>query len=1168
MTASLRSRLLLIFGTAALALVVMLAGSAWIGAGQTRDLRDVEDRLVPKLELGPKLEGAFEHMRQAMQDAVAAQDTPELEATLELRNQLFDLIASTHGVIDPNDAALLRWTIHDYYDVSHDVSRRLIAGETGEELVDEMARMQAQQAKAIALIKRTTGLSERELAGSFAAVANASRRADRFRFGIGLLGLALVLAFSSSVTRSVLRSISNLSRGFARFAVGDFHEPIAASGLAELAQVAREANAMAASLRDLGAQRDRHDWLKESEALVSNEMRGGAEPATIAERALRCIAERTHAAAGALYLLEDGGLWLRGQYALPNAPEFAPLDPLDPHASGRGLLLEAARSTKLKVIEEVPEDYVKIGSGAGEGAPRALAFLPLFWAGETVGVLELAYFNDCPADVREFLGSLQQVLVIGLQAALSRAALKQALQRSQQQAERLAAQEEELRANNQELQSQHEELRVANAELEEQRRLLSTQNEELEEARVRLQQKAEELTRMSAYKSQFLANMSHELRTPLNSMLLLSHLLAQNEAGNLNPKQVEYSKTIHSAGGDLLNLINQVLDLAKIEAGRQELRLEAVPLTRFSEQMRRVFEPLADEKRLKLEISLDPELPERVTTDPQRVERILMNLLGNAVKFTDHGTIRLAFAKPSAGAKAHRPGLELDGCFALIVSDTGIGIPAEAQERVFSPFEQIESHSNRRYAGTGLGLAISRESAALLGGELQLESTPGQGSTFTCYLPMQAAPLLAAAHSKRPSQPEAGGIVDDRAALGAEVPHVLVIEDDAVLAEQLVDIVRARRLKVVVTHSGEEGIALARAHRPQGIVLDVKLPDTDGWSVMERLRNDPVTREIPVHFVSGVDSKERGLALGAVGYLMKPATHAELARAVRALTPSAARDSRRILVVEDSVAEGESLCALLERQSFSAERVGSAREALDQLETRHFDCMILDLGLPDMDGLAVLETLRARGGNDAPRVIVHTGRALSKRETQQLEAYAEAVVLKEGDSAARLLEEIRLFVSHVKDTLPSRVKSRLPPASATAPADVSLSGITLLLAEDDMRTVYALSAMLTGKGAHVLVADTGLEALELLGRHPSVDAVLMDIMMPVMDGYEAMRKIRENVRFQRLPVIALTAKAMKGERERCLEAGANEYLTKPIDADQLLSTLIRFFPGGRDAARA
>ncbi len=1158
MNSSLRSRLLLIVGAATLSLVVSLIGSALIGAQQTRDLRDVEQRLVPKLELGPKLESEFDHLRQTMQDAVSAQDAPALDATLELRNQMFDTIGASHGVIDPNDAALLRWTVHDYYEVAHDVSRRLIAGETGEDLVDVMARMQAQQAKTSALIKRTTGLSRSELTASFGAVVNANQHADRFRLGIGLVGLALVLAFSLSASQSVLRGIRSLSSGFSRFATGDFRERIPEAGFEELAKLAREANQMAANLRELAEQRDRHDWLKESQVELSEAMRGDAEPGVLADLVVRCLAHRTSAVAGALYMLEDGGLTLQGRYAVSSSmPEFAPLDPLQRSGVGQGLLVEATRAKGLLVIDELPVDYVKIRSGLGEAPPRCLVFLPLSRADETVGVLELALFKTCSSEMRELLTSVQEMLVIGLQAARSRAALRDALERSQRQAERLAAQEEELRANNQELQSQHEELRVANSELEAQRETLSQKNGELEEARLRLQQKAEELTKMSSYKSQFLANMSHELRTPLNSMLLLSHLLAQNEAGNLTAKQVEYCKTVHSAGGDLLTLINQVLDLAKIEAGRQDLQLETVSLQRFAEHARRVFEPLAAEKNLTLKIEVLPDVPAAITTDPMRVERIVTNLLGNAIKFTDRGHVALRIARPAPEAKALRPDLDLADCVALSVSDTGIGIAADAHDRVFAPFEQIESHSNRRYSGTGLGLAISRESSQLLGGELQLESRPGHGSTFTCFLPVKTRDAARAARELKPSL--APAVADDRAELGNDAPHLLVIEDDPVLAEQLVEIIRGRRLKVVLATNGEDGIALARAKKPQGIILDVTLPDIDGWAVMERLRAHPATREIPVHFVSGVDAPDRGLALGAIGYLMKPASHAELAQAVRALTPAAHHSARRILVVEDSAVEGDSLCELLARESFEARRVGSARAALDALEKGRFDCMILDLGLPDMDGLAVLETLRARGAVDAPRVIVHTGRALNKRETQQLEAYAEAVVLKEGDSGARLLEEIRLFVSHVKDGLSPKARSQIPPAST--PVDVSLAGKKLLLAEDDMRTVYALSALLTSKGAEVLLADTGREALELLSANPDVNAVLMDIMMPEMDGYEATRKLRQNPRFRDLPVIALTAKAMKGERERCLEAGASDYLTKPVDTDKLLRTLQTWLAG-------
>ena len=914
---------------------------------------------------------------------------------------------------------------------------------------------------------------------------------------------------------------------------------------------------MAANLQRLAEQRDRDDWLKESQARFSDELRGDLEPGSLAERVVRFVALRTGAVAGALYMLEDGGLRLRGRYALTGGVEFVPLEPLQTTSPGEGLLVEATRATGLVIVDDVPDNYLKVRSALGEGSPHTLLFLPLARSSETIGVLELALFTRCPPEVRDLLSSVQEMLVVSLQAARSRAALRQALERTQHQAERLTAQEEELRANNQELQSQHEELRVANSELETQRLALSQQNGELEEARRRLQQKAEELSKMSSYKSQFLANMSHELRTPLNSMLLLSHLLAENESGRLSPKQVEYSKTIHAAGGDLLTLINQVLDLAKIEAGRQDLALESVELRRFADNVRRVFEPLAHEKGLQLSVEIAPDAPQSITTDPQRVERILTNLIGNAIKFTDQGEVKLRIARAAQGTQFVRADLQADSCLALSVSDTGIGISEDAHERVFAPFEQIESHSTRRYAGTGLGLAISRESAALLGGELQLASRPHQGSTFTCFLPLRIA--AEQPFSLRPpgQKPE---VLDDRRQLTAQTPHLLVIEDDPVLAEQLVEIIHARRLQALVATSGEEGLRLARQNKPQGIILDVKLPDVDGWTVMERLRTHPATREIPVHFISGVDSSARGLALGAIGYLMKPASHAELALAVRALAPVSGGEAARILVVEDSVAEGESLCELLRREHFEAERVGSARAALEALEKQRFQCMVLDLGLPDMDGLAVLETLRARGAADAPRVIVHTGRALDKREIQQLEAYAEAVVLKQGNSAARLLEEIRLFVSHVRDNLSPRARSQIPPAHSGN--EVSFAGLKLLLAEDDMRTVYALSALLTSKGATVLVADTGREALELLDRNPDLDGVLMDIMMPEMDGYQATRQLRADPRFGNLPVIALTAKAMKGERERCLEAGASDYLTKPIDTEKLLQTLQAFLPRG------
>ncbi|HEX7668553.1 MAG TPA: response regulator, partial [Polyangiaceae bacterium] len=1152
-------KLLLMVAMALVPLAIVVSGSSLIGARQARDLTDVESRLVPKLELGPRLEAEFERLRQNLQDAVAAQDSAGLDAAAETKEKLFALVAGAGAALTPGQAAALRWGVQDYYQIAENVSRRLIAGETGETLVDDIARMQAQQLKAAQLIKKTTGLDKNELSAGFSSVRSASTKADQFRLAIGLSSFALVLVLSVWAGRGILRVLRDLSEGFSRFATGDFGQPIPVTAGDDLGRVAEEANQMAASLRRLGEQRDRNDWLREGQAGLSRELTGDLDLETVTERALWFLSKRVGARAGALYLKEDeGGFRLVSQYALGSPAESgenAGTPEVTPRFGPReGLIGQAAQADDILVIDDPPPDYLRVRSGLGETAPRSVVFVPLLHLGRCVGVAELALLSPLSEQARELLTSIRQIFVIKVEAAKSRAALRTLLLRTQAQAERLATQEEELRLSNQELQSQEAGLRGANEELEAQRRVLSEKNAQLEDARERVQEKADELARVSSYKSQFLANMSHELRTPLNSMLLLSHLLSENETRTLTPKQVEHCRTIHAAGQDLLSLINQVLDLAKIEAGRQDILLESVALESFAAYAARVFLPLAAEKGIRLVTEVEEGAPKAITTDHQRVERILTNLLGNAIKFTEQGQVTLRIGRPQPDTRFHRPELSSERTVAFAVTDTGIGIPTEAHGRIFAPFEQVESHTQRRYTGTGLGLAIARESTELLGGELRLESAPGRGSTFTCYLPEGAtAPLdRPEATPADKEKPDVAPVADDRENLVPKESHLLVIEDDPFLAEQLVDIIHARKFKAVVATTGQEGLRLARELAPKGIILDVKLPDIDGWTVMERLSQDVSTRAVPVHFISGVDTPERGLSLGALGYLTKPATRAELSAVVRTLTLPPGALSHRILVVEDSTVEGESIVELLQKEDLEARHVGSAAEALAAIEAEDFGCIILDLGLPDMDGLGLLETLRTRPSADAPRVVVHTGRALTKKEARQLEAYAEAVILKDGRSEERLLEEIRLFIRHLKDRLPR--DARTAPSSIQG-AEVSLSGRTILLAEDDMRTVYALSALLRGKGAEVLVADTGREALEVLAAHPEVSGVLMDVMMPEMDGYEAMRQLRLDARLRTLPVIALTAKAMKGERERCLAAGATDYLTKPVDGQHLLATL-------------
>jgi CheY-like chemotaxis protein len=1125
-----------IFGATILALLSVLALSAAMGVEQNRQLDDVQGRLVPKAELGPRIEAELERLSRGMQDAVAAQDVLALEATVERRTALFELISRAGSAIDPASAAALRWAVQDYYETAREVSRRMIAGESGEGLVADVARMQAQQARASALVKKTTGLDRTELSQAFASLRGTNTNADRLRLGVTAVSVVLVALLAFMGGKSMLQALSDLSSGLQRFGKGDLSQPIPVTTHDELADVAREANQMASSLQALLQGRDADNWLKACLSGLSEELRGELDPREVAARSLTFLAGRVGALAGALYVREDdGSLVLSTSYAAPALAGKA--RSVERFGEGQGLVGQALVSGELQLIEELPSDYLTIQSGLGRTAPKQLVLLPLVHFGRKAGVLELALLEPLKPKAVEMLQAVRATLVISLDAARASAARQQLLTETQAQAERLTAQEEELRLNNQELSAQQEELRRANEELERQRQELGDQNQQLELARSVLQQKAEELNRVSAYKSQFLANMSHELRTPLNSMLLLSQLLSENDSGNLSPKQIEHLRTVHSAGRDLLGLINEVLDLSKIEAGKQEITLESVEPQHFIAYARRLFEATAAAKGVALVLEVGPDAPPRLTTDRQRVERILTNLLSNALKFTDHGEVTLGIGRPR-GVVA---GLVGERGVAFTVSDTGIGIPDAARERVFAPFEQVEGQASRGHTGTGLGLPIARESARLLGGELLLEESSAQGSRFVCVLPERP-------QSSAPRVATTPPVADDSGQLGPHDEHLLIIEDDRVLAEQLVEIAHARRLKVVVVATAEQGLAVARQGRTLGIILDVKLPDLDGWTVMERLKQDARTRDIPVHFVSGVDAPQRGLALGAIGYLIKPVSHTELAQVVRMLVP-AKHSPRAVLVVEDDASQGTSVLALLEREGFAAQHVQTAGAALRALESHSFECMILDLGLPDMDGLGLLEALRKRPELGAPRVVIHTGRALSRQETRELEAYAEVVVLKDGSSSERLLEELRLFVRHVRDRAPQPLP--LEPQRV----DVSLMGIKLLLAEDDMRTVYSLSALLRSKGADVVTAETGKEALDLLGEHADIRGVLMDVMMPEMDGYEAMRRMRSDGRFDGLPVIALTAKAMPGERERCIEAGATAYLPKPVDADRLLFTL-------------
>jgi len=1134
---SFRYYLVLMVLSGLLALCAVVVGSDYIGDHQRAELLKVEQGLVPKLELGHRAKTALVKLSRAYQDAVASQELGTLELAEEQRAALLRLIDDARPVLTPETVDRLRRGVKEYADLAGTVTRMMVRGEGNENSLAMMEEMQRRHRELEHSFESISGLERAEIAHAFSTARNISFRATQFRRGAGVVGAIVLLTFGYLISRRILRRVSVLQAGFAQFAQGHFEQRISSEGTDELSDVARHANFMVESLQRSEQTRTAQDWIRNRQLELGATLGGNLTPHESAKRALSFLVTTLDALAGALYLVDDQGQ-LRlaqstGASGSRHTSEDQPPSVID---ANEGLIAQAYARRDISNWNDIPPGYFELRSALGSGSAAHLSFMPLWLPDRAIGIAEFAFLRPLSERNEGLLRAVMNTLAVSFEAASARSAAADLLRETQDQAARLGRQEEELLVSNHELTEQREELRRANEELEEQREALRERNQELDKARERTQGKADELARMSRYKSQFLANMSHELRTPLNSMLLLSRLLGDNEARNLTRKQVEFCNTIHAAGRDLLELINQVLDLSKIEAGKTELALRQVDITELLTSLERIFRPLAEQQGLTLRILKSTE-QRTLTTDHSRLDRILKNLLGNAIKFTERGSVALEVFDVSPDTAL--PGRLIGGDFlAFRVQDTGIGIAHGEHERIFAPFEQIDSTTARRFQGTGLGLTIARESALALGGDLALDSETGRGSAFTLFLPKTK--IEGPVHADEPSaKPDAELTAESE-------PHLLIIEDDVVLSEQLVDVIESMSLKAKVATTGDDGLRMANRYHPMGIVLDIKLPDIDGWTVMDRLQSRPKTASIPVHFLSALDAPAGALQRGAVGYLTKPASREQLREVIQCLAPNASRKGS-VLVIEDNLVEGMALVALLEAQHYRARHVTSAQVALDTLKAERFDCLLLDLGLPEMDGLAFLETLRALPEFESTRVIVHTGRNISKQEARQLGHYAQAIVLKDGDSSSRLLEEIRLFAHHVAAS-----SAPLVPIAAAAR---NVQGLQVLLVEDDMRTVYSLSALLQSKGCTVTVAENGREALACLAKDPAIQCVLMDIMMPEMDGYETLRHMRSEPRWAQLPVIAITAKAMLGERERCLAAGATDYLSKPIDGSQLIAKL-------------
>ncbi|MBT0665310.1 response regulator [Geobacter pelophilus] len=916
---------------------------------------------------------------------------------------------------------------------------------------------------------------------------------------------------------------------------------------------------MTESLRRSRKEELSRDWLKTGTNELNAMLRGDRQVDEMIDKSLSFLCEYLGAGVGAFYFYNDKSrdLEIVATYAMTRRKSLN-----ERIALGEGLAGEAARERKVICLTNVPPDYLPINSAIGEAKPLNIAAVPLLHDERLVGVLEIGSFKEFSDRELEFLQQAREGLAIGISVNLSRKLVDELLEQTQAQTEELRVQQEELQQTNEELEERAQ-------MLEQQREQIRSKNREVEEASRSLKLKAEELERISTYKSEFLANMSHELRTPLNSLMILSSLLRDNREGNLSEKQVEYAATINSSGNDLLNLINDILDLSKIESGRLEFHYEGLPLSGLCDNLRTMFSPVAEQRGLEFAVIVDEGMPEEITTDGQRIQQILKNLISNACKFTQQGGVTVRAYLPSS---AENP-LAI-AAIAFEVADTGIGIPVDKHDLVFQAFQQADGTTSRKFGGTGLGLSISRQLARGLHGDIRLSSEEGKGSVFTLFLPLDAsAPKTeprtvpqsgapgTAPRAEIPRQEPKNGqdstlppavLPDDREQLKPGERCILIIEDDLSFAGILMEMVRKRGFSAIVAGDGESGIKLADLYLPSAIILDVMLPHIDGWGVMRSLKDSLRTRHIPVHFLTCLEDRQKAMNMGAIGFVTKPVSSQQLDEVFSNIEESIAKSVKKLLIVEDNKDEAKSMEALLGERDVAITVAATGNEAIKLLAGESFDCIVLDLGLADMSGFEVLEKIQSLDENRRIPVIIHSGQDLSHDAEMRLRHYAESIIIKGAKSPERLLNEVTLFLHLVESGIDPEKKRMI---RAALDNEAMLEGKKVLIVDDDMRNIFSLSSVLMDKNMNVVEAENGKEALVRLNEHPDIDIVLMDVMMPEMDGFAATRAIRKDPRFTRLPIIALTAKAMKGDQEECLKAGASDYIPKPVDIDKLFSLL-------------
>ncbi len=1140
-------------------MMVLLGLTVIITLRQVARVQEANEQLdvvrMPVVQASVQLLNGVNHASAALRGWVFVRDSTyiterreavrtEIEPALESVRQLLPLSS------DPTATMRLRQLTEkiDSLLIHQSATEEAENPRIGAQLVTDRSSPAGREARAVigALVEKQRELMRKDLDNIDAQV----RFLNSLQWMILTIGLALGVSLAVMITRSIMKPVTRAVTLADGIAQGDLDARVDIGGSRELEVLGNALISMRNALKARMTESYRHTWLSDGQRFLDDVLRGEKPANTLAREVVAALAEYTGARTGAIYLVDDQNEELRvfGGFALSDeVPRIFKV--------GEGLVGQAAMDGKVRLLKDVDQDQLRISSTMIDAPARNILVSPFKFEDELLGVIELGKLAPFADEELEFLNNAMRSVGIAFKAAFNREEINALLEETQRQSEELQVQQEELQQTNEELHEQaerlkvqQEELQVANEELEEQTQAVAQRNAALESARQEVERKAEQLELTSRYKSEFLANMSHELRTPLNSLLILSNHLAKNRQGNLRADQVESARVIAKSGHDLLNLINDILDLSKVEAGRLDLHHADVKADVFAQEIRTAFEHVAKEKGLHLDVLVEPSTPATVWTDQNRLGQIIKNLLSNAIKFTDEGGVKVTFSGHSGGG------------WEITVKDSGIGIPKEKQQLIFEAFQQVDGSTSRRYGGTGLGLSIARELANLLGGHISVSSTEGEGSNFTLTIPARAPehvpqnerstfpPQQHKAQQRSTATPSAAG----HGHADTEAHSLLIIEDDEAFANVLAGQAQERGFKVYKAGTGEEGLKLVRQHRVHAILLDLDLPGIKGQDVLEELKGDPYLRHIPVHILSAKERSLEPIRAGAVEYLEKPISQHQLDEAFTRIEDLLERKMKNLLIVEDNPDQRHAIKQLIGNGDVRYLEAGSAEEGLALLKQNPVDCIVLDIGLPDVSGFQLLKMFKDNMGGAIPPIIVYTGKELTPEENDELRMYAETIIVKGIRSEERLLDETALFLHRAVKDLPPQKQEVIMDLHDP---DSALHGRTVLLVDDDMRNVFALNKILESKDMEVLRAENGRIALEILEKTPAVDMVLMDIMMPEMDGYTAIREIRKHRQWEDLPIIALTAKAMKEDRKKCIDAGANDYISKPVDETRLFSLM-------------